>query len=142
MNSATATLPERLEQSVSRLAHVLLREGGPGLSRSAASVLHRLATAGPQRVTELAAWESVAQPSATALVGRLEGQGLVTRGADPDDARAVRVSITGDGEDLLAVRRRARAESLGARIAALEAGERATLAAAVPLLERLAEARS
>jgi DNA-binding MarR family transcriptional regulator len=142
MNSATATLPEELELSVTRLAHMLLRGGGPGLSRSAASVLHRLATAGPQRVTELAAWESIAQPSATTLVGRLEAQGLVARGADPDDGRAVRVSITDDGEEVLAARRRARAESLGARIAALDAAERATLAAAIPLLERLAESES
>ena len=139
MNPATATLPEQLELSVTRLAHVLQREGGAGLSRSAASVLHRLSTEGPQRVTELAAWESIAQPSATALVGRLEAQGLATRGADPDDGRAVRVSITGEGEALLAARRRARAESLGARIDALGARERATLAAALPLLDRLAQ---
>jgi DNA-binding MarR family transcriptional regulator len=139
MNLATATLPEQLELSVTRLSHVLLRAGGPVLSRSAASVLHRLSTAGPQRVTELAAWESIAQPSATTLVGRLEAQGLVARGPDPDDARAVRVSVTPAGEALLADRRRARAESLGARIEALEPGERATLAAAIPLLERLAE---
>jgi DNA-binding MarR family transcriptional regulator len=139
MTSATATLPEQLELSVTRLAHVLRRESGPGLSRSAGSVLHRLATEGPQRVTELAAWESIAQPSATALVGRLEAQGLVARGPDPDDGRAVRVSITGEGEALLAARRRARAESLGARIDALGADERATLSAALPLLERLAE---
>jgi DNA-binding MarR family transcriptional regulator len=138
MSPATATLPEELELSVTRLAHVLLREGG-GLSRSAASVLHRLATAGPQRVTDIAAWESVAQPSATALVGRLEAQGLVARGADADDARAVRVSITPAGEELLHDRRRARAASLGARVEALDAGERAALAAAIPLLERLAE---
>ena len=139
MTAATATLSEQLELSVTRLAHVLLRGGGPGLSRSAASVLHRLATAGPQRIGDLALWESVAQPSMTALVGRLEGQGLLARGDDPDDRRAVRVSVTAAGEELLAARRAARAEVLGARLAALSAAERATLAAAVPLLERLAE---
>jgi DNA-binding MarR family transcriptional regulator len=142
MNSVTATLPEQLEQSVTRLAHVLLRGGGPGLSRSAASVLHRLATAGPQRITELAAWESIAQPSMTALVGRLEAQGLVTRGDDPDDRRAVRVAVTADGKTLLAGRRRARAAALDQRIATLDPAERATLAAAVPILERLAERSS
>jgi DNA-binding MarR family transcriptional regulator len=139
MTAATATLSEQLELSVTRLAHVLLRGGGPGLSRSAASVLHRLATAGPQRIGDLALWEAVAQPSMTALVGRLEGQGLLARGDDPDDRRAVRVRVTAAGEELLAARRAARAEVLGARLAALSAAERATLAAAVPLLERLAE---
>jgi DNA-binding MarR family transcriptional regulator len=140
MTAVSATLSEQLELSVTRLAHVLLR-GGTGLSRSAASVLHRLAAAGPQRVTELAAWESIAQPSATALVGRLEGQGLVVRTGDPDDGRAVLVAITPAGEALLAERREGRARSLGARLAALDPGERTTLAAAVPLLEQLAEAQ-
>src|SRR5687767_12810016 len=139
MSPASATLPEQLELSVTRLAHVLLRGGGCGLSRTAASVLHRLATAGPQRVTELAAYESIAQPSATALVGRLEAQGLAARAADPDDGRAVRVSITPAGERLLAERRAARAEALGARLAGLSSEEQAVLAAAAPLLERLAE---
>jgi DNA-binding MarR family transcriptional regulator len=139
MSSASATLPEQLEQSVTRLAHVLIRGGGSSLSRTAASVLHRLATAGPQRVTELAAYESIAQPSATALVGRLEAQGLAARAADPDDGRAVRVSITPAGERLLAERRAARAEALGARLAGLSSEEQAVLAAAAPLLERLAE---
>jgi DNA-binding MarR family transcriptional regulator len=139
MSSASATLPERLELSVTRLAHVLIRGAESALSRTAASVLHRLATAGPQRVTELAAYESIAQPSATTLVGRLERQGLVTRAPDPDDRRAVRVSITRAGETLLAERREARAGALARRLAALSEDERATLAAAAPLLERLAE---
>jgi len=139
MDAATATLSEQLEESVTRLAHVLLRRGA-GLGRSAASALHRLATAGPQRVTELAAYESIAQPSATALVARLEEQGLVQRGADPDDRRAVRIAITPAGEALLAERRRGRSAALEARLAVLDARERSLLADAAPLLTRLAEA--
>jgi DNA-binding MarR family transcriptional regulator len=139
MPPAFATLSEQLELSVTRLAHVLIREAGASLSRTAASVLHRLATAGPQRVTELAAYEAIAQPSATTLVGRLESQGLVTRTPDPDDGRAVQVSITAAGQRLLAERRAARAAALDARLAALDAEERAALAAAAPLLARLAE---
>jgi DNA-binding MarR family transcriptional regulator len=140
MSPASATLPEQLELSVTRLAHVLLRGGGSGLSRTAASVLHRLASAGPQRITELATWESIAQPSATALVGRLETQGLVTRAADPADGRAVLVSITPAGKAVLRERRAARASALRSRLAMLDEAERAALAAAVPLLERLADA--
>jgi DNA-binding MarR family transcriptional regulator len=140
MNAATATLSEELEQSFTRLAHVLLRGGEHGISRSAASVLSRLATAGPQRITELATWESVAQPTMTMLIRRLEAQGLVTRGEDPGDRRAVRVTVTRSGEETLARRRRKRAEALEARMAVLDPGERATIAAAIPLLVRLAEA--
>jgi DNA-binding MarR family transcriptional regulator len=141
MTTASAALAGQLEQSVSRLAHVLLRGVGPGLSRTAASVLHRLATAGPQRVTELAAWESVAQPTMTTLVARLESQGLVARGKDPDDRRASLIAVTREGEAVLARRRRARAAALEARMAGLDGDERAALAAAVPLLERLADAQ-
>ena len=56
MSPATATLSEQLELSVTRLAHVLLRGGGTGFSRTAASVLHRLSSVGAQRITELAAF--------------------------------------------------------------------------------------
>jgi len=139
MDAATATLSEQLELSVTRLAHVLIRDAGARLSRTAASVLHRLATAGPQRVTELAAYEAIAQPSATTLVGRLEAQQLVARSPDPGDGRAVLVSITPAGEKLLAERRAARAAALDARLAGLDAEQRAALAAAAPLLARLAE---
>ena len=139
MPPAPATLSEQLELSVTRLAHVLIRGAGSGLSRTAASVLHRLSTAGPQRITELAAFEAIAQPSATTLVARLEAQGLATRAADPADGRAVLVSISPAGEALLAERRAARAAALDARLASLDPAERSALAAAVPLLTRLAE---
>src|SRR5215216_126385 len=36
------------------------------------------------------------------LVDRAQGQGLVTRAPDPDDARVVRVLLTGHGEQILA----------------------------------------
>jgi DNA-binding MarR family transcriptional regulator len=136
----TSTLTDALESTVTRLAHVLLREAGHGLSRTAASVLHRLATAGPQRITELADWESVAQPTMTTLVGRLEAQGLVRRGPDPGDRRAVLVAITTRGEETVQLRRRARAVALELRLERLDHEERARLHDALPALVRLAEA--
>jgi DNA-binding MarR family transcriptional regulator len=135
----TSTLTDALESSITRLAHVLLREAGHGLSRTAASVLHRLATAGPQRITELADWESVAQPTMTTLVGRLEAQGLVRRDPDPADRRAVLVAVTTRGEETVDLRRRARAVALDVRLERLDDDERARLRYAVPALVRLAE---
>ena len=67
---------------------------------------------GPQRVTELAAAERVAQPTMTGLIGRLEADGLVRKTADPADARAVRVELTDAGRDQLAAVRAERAEAL------------------------------
>jgi DNA-binding MarR family transcriptional regulator len=129
-----------LEQSMSRLVHVLLRDIPPGLSRSAASVLARLRDAGPQRITDLAAWESVAQPSMTTLVGRLAEQGLVERRPDPADGRAVLVAITDAGRARLRDRQAARTAALERRMRVLAPDERALLVRAAPLLQRLADA--
>lgn len=139
MVSSAPSSTAALEQSVSRLAHVLLRESAPGLSRSAASVLARLRAAGPQRVTDLALWESVSQPSMTTLVNRLAEQGLVERTGDATDRRAVLVTITDAGLERLAERQRARAEALEFRMTILDDEEREILTQAAPLLQRLAD---
>jgi DNA-binding MarR family transcriptional regulator len=139
MVSSAPSSTAALEQSVSRLAHVLLRESAPGLSRSAASVLARLRAAGPQRVTDLALWESVSQPSMTTLVNRLAEQELVERTGDATDRRAVLVAITDAGLERLAERQRARAEALEFRMTILDDEEREILTQAAPLLQRLAD---
>lgn len=52
-------------------------------------------------VRELADRLQLRHHSVVELVDRAQGQGLVQRTADPDDARAVRVVLTADGEQLL-----------------------------------------
>src|ERR1700750_274306 len=88
------------------------------MSRSAASVLGTLRDTGPRRVTELAGIESVAQPTMTTLIGRLKRDGIVTREADPGDARAVRVAITAEGTERIERMRAERADLLDAALAA------------------------
>lgn len=127
-----------LELSVTRLAHALIRELEPGLSRTALSVLARVRDSGPLRVTELALAESVAQPSMTALVGRLADQGLVERRHDPEDGRVVLIAITDEGSARLRARQNARAALLEERLTRLDPEERRALDRAIPLLERLA----
>ena len=61
------------------------------------------------------------------------------RAADPDDARAVRVHLTDDGLTRLEAMRAARTALLERRLADFTADERAALAAALPLLDRLME---
>jgi DNA-binding MarR family transcriptional regulator len=135
----TADLPAELDRRLAALWRVLARGQHGQLSRTATSVLATLRDAGPQRVTALAGAEAVAQPTMTTLVGRLERDGLVARGADPADARAVRVSITAEGRERLEARRAVRTALLADRLAGLDAAERETLAAALPVLDKLAE---
>lgn len=104
--AATTTITTRRAEAVelvaqdllprsSLLTRLLLRRGGT-MSRAEAGLLASLARA-PQRITELAASESLAQPTVTQLVGRLHERGLVERGREPGDGRVVVVSVTAAG---------------------------------------------
>jgi DNA-binding MarR family transcriptional regulator len=136
MDSSTALAAE-LDRRIAGLTRLLRGRTGAGLSVTALSTLRRVADGEACRITELAAAEAVAQPSMTALVGRLEARELVRREADPADRRAVRVAITEAGAQQLAAVRMARAELLGERIAGLDESSRAALAAVLPVLDSL-----
>lgn len=60
-----------------------------------------LASRGPQRVADLAELLEVNSSNATRNCDRLQRRGLVSRDRDPDDRRAVRVSLTPAGEHLV-----------------------------------------
>ncbi|MEV4328246.1 MarR family winged helix-turn-helix transcriptional regulator [Microbispora rosea] len=113
------------------------------LSLTAATTLSYLDRNGPQRLSVLAARQSVTQPSMTQLVQRLEREGLVCRAVDDLDGRAVRVSVTDDGRALLAERRRRRRERLTEMLGTLSPGELRELTRVagefLPLLRRLLE---
>jgi DNA-binding MarR family transcriptional regulator len=111
-----------------------------GLSLTAAATLARLQADGPARITELATAEGVSQPSMTALAARLSAQGLVRREQDPADGRAVVLSLTAAGADLLAQRRAARTARLAPYVAGLSPDEVRRIAEALPALDHLAGA--
>jgi DNA-binding MarR family transcriptional regulator len=138
MDSRTELAGE-LDRRMAGLTRLLRGRTGAGLSVTALSTLRRIAEGEANRITELAAAEAVAQPSMTALVGRLEARGLVRRDSDPDDRRAVRVGITAAGAEQLAAVRAARAELLGARIERLDESSRSALVAVLPVLDSLLE---
>src|SRR4051794_35690158 len=137
MHQAAPSLAADLDARLIALYRAIAKAARQDLSRTAASVLAGLRDGGPQRITALAAAEAVAQPSMTTLVSRLERAGLAGRRQDPADARAVLVSITPEGLDRLQAIRRQRAAAVEARLAALGPGERAALAAVIPLLDKL-----
>jgi DNA-binding MarR family transcriptional regulator len=131
-----------LDARLAALWRTLGRGGYGGLSRTAAAVLANLRHNGPQRIGDLAAAEAVAQPSMTALVTRLANAVLVQRIPDPDDARAVRVKLTADGNACLDEIRAGRAALIANRLAQLTPEQRQALEAALPALDSLVSQRT
>lgn len=73
---------------------------GTRLSPVDAFLLEAVATSGPLRVTDLAAWQGVDKSTVTPQVRRLEAAGLVRRGPDPSDGRAALLTVTDAGRAL------------------------------------------
>jgi len=136
----TAPIDERLATAAALdafAAWAIRSTAGRDLSLTTASTLATLDRDGPQRLSDLAVREGVTQPSMTALVTRLERDGLATRGADPSDGRAVVVTLTDAGRDVLTARRTRRASRLAELLDHLEPDERAAVDAAAGALSRL-----
>lgn len=136
----TAPTDERLATSAALdafAAWAIRSTAGRDLSLTTASTLATLDRDGPQRLSDLAVREGVTQPSMTALVTRLERDGLASRGADASDGRAVVVTLTDAGRDVLTERRTRRASRLAELLDHLEPDERAAVDAAAGALSRL-----
>lgn len=132
-------LPGRLRMVVTRLARRLRQQGESAASPTQLAALATIERDGPLTLGTLAAIERVRPPTITAAVGRLEEQGLVHRRIDARDRRVARVAITSHGRRLLAESRSRKTAYLEQQLAALGADERATLAQAATILERVLE---
>jgi DNA-binding MarR family transcriptional regulator len=93
---------------------------------------------GPMRLGDLAAQEGIAPSTLTRLVTALEEAGYVKRCADPSDARASTLAITPVGHAELDRLRAEGTAVLTRGLMELTPEQREVLAAAVPVLERLA----
>jgi DNA-binding MarR family transcriptional regulator len=80
--------------------------------------------------------EQVEPPTMTRLVDGLERDGYVSRSPDPDDARAVAVTSTARGREVLLEGHRRRVEAFSVMLATLPPKELARLAGGVTALER------
>lgn len=89
-----------LLQNASLLTRLLFRRAEAGISRSEASLLAGLEN-GPQRITTLAEYEGLAQPTITRLVEQVEKYGWVRRERASEDRRVVLVSLTTGGREAL-----------------------------------------
>jgi DNA-binding MarR family transcriptional regulator len=134
-----ADLAARLRLVVTRLARQLRQRAVVDLTPSQISALATIDRNGPVTLGELAALERVQPPSVTVVVTRLEEKGLVVRRTDPRDRRVSRVETSKDGRKLLARSRSRKDAELDRRLRSLTDEDRATLAAAASILERLVE---
>lgn len=131
---------DRLTTSIEDFNSVFIRLPTVGrLSFSALSVLHSLSRRGPTRLTDLVRTEQIKQPALTAVVAKLENDGLVSRQRDPADGRASLLSLTDAGSEIVRGRHEGRVERLGALVERLSPADRRTLLAAAEVLDRIVE---
>jgi DNA-binding MarR family transcriptional regulator len=133
-----AELSQRLPAVMTHLSRSLRLAYGPlGVSLGQYPVLSSLVDKPPATISELAGRERVRLPSMTALVNQMDADGLVTKTADPDDRRCVRISLTPTGAKAAQLARTARAEWFSMRLERLAKSEVAAISRALPALEHL-----
>lgn len=93
----------------------------------------------PLRLADLAEIEAINPTMLSRITGRLTELGLIERSSDPEDRRAALVSSTSAGRKLRDEIHCERTKALSGPISKLSAEQRATLEAALPVLEQLAE---
>lgn len=96
------TLMELMPQMIRgffRYEHQALRQGS--ITPAQVGGLIYLSAHGSASMTDLARYLGVTKPSATALIDRLIGQGLVSRLSDNQDRRIVKIALTVKGKKLM-----------------------------------------
>ncbi len=139
-STADADAAARLRTVVGRLSRRLRStRAGDGLTPTKRSVLFTIVRDGPLGLSELAEREGLNPTMLSRVVAHLADAGLARRLPDPSDGRAALVEATAAGRHLRDQIHAERDDALGLQLERLSASERATLLAALPLLERLAE---
>jgi DNA-binding MarR family transcriptional regulator len=138
--TAFGSVAVELGDAVARInAHIRRDVVEAGVSLARARTLATLHRDGPRRLTDLALLEQVAQPTMSALINRLEVDGLISRGGDARDGRTVVVSITDAGRECLGRLIERRSRSLERSLDQLPDEDRNAIAAALPALRGLLE---
>lgn len=136
--SASFETADRLHSAAIHLLRRLRREdAATGLAPARLSALSVLAFGGPMNLTTLAAVEQVQAPTMTKVVQALEADGLVRRERDARDRRGTRLRVTARGKRIMEEGRRRRVRRLAEELSRLPASDRALLAHAAAILERV-----
>ncbi|GAA2888611.1 MarR family transcriptional regulator [Streptomyces mexicanus] len=121
-----------IERALTRITYLSTRArqherlmglAGVPLDRAAVALLRQIADSEPQRPGELANRLGVEASHVTRTVQQLEKSGYVTRVPDPDDRRAQRIRLTGQGRDAIARIREAGARGMEAALSGWSAEE-------------------
>ena len=138
---ATPTTETRLAadllSTVARINRLATQRVRMRLPFAQARLLSAIEDQGSARISDLAALDHCSQPTMTTQVRRLEDAGLVSRTADPADARAVLISITPEGVNTLAQVRTERGAVIDPYLARLDEADRQTLVDAVRVMRSL-----
>jgi DNA-binding MarR family transcriptional regulator len=134
-----SSLAGDLRISALRLLRRLRSEQTPdALSGVHFSALDSVAQHGALTPRELANREQVQPPTMTRLIADLQAGGLISRRVDPDDRRRQILEVTPAGTELLASANAAKLRWLCAHLSELTEEERATLRAAIPIINHIA----
>ncbi len=131
---------EELRMVLQRLVRrIRANRGDESIGDTQMGVLFLLDKTGDSTPGKLAEHERVSPPSMNRTLNGLERAGYITRSPSPDDARKVIVALTAEGVNLIRETRRLRTAWFSRRLAELDAGERAALEGAIPVLRRIAD---
>ena len=106
------------------------------ISPARASALSVLVFGGARSLTELAAAERVTSPTMSKLVAAMEGEGLVRRYPDVNDARAIRIEPTAKARRILERGRAHRLDLLEQLLGDASAKDVAAVRTAAEVVER------
>jgi len=135
--SPLPSLAQRLHAVAIRLLRRARREDAVlGLPPGQSSALSVLVFGGAKILSRLAEIEQVRPPTMSRMVDALEQAGLVTRKQDPSDRRRFQVAASAAGVRLMHKGRDRRVAALARLLAGIGREQRATLAAALDILER------
>jgi DNA-binding MarR family transcriptional regulator len=128
-----------LPNRAARLTRLAMGHVGQDVTPSMASTLAAVGEK-PRRINELARIENLSQPRATLLVKLLEERGWVVRERDSLDRRAVQVTLTAGGGEVLDGLRQRVAAAIATGLAAMSEDQLGALLAAREAIDALLEA--
>jgi DNA-binding MarR family transcriptional regulator len=136
-STTDTSLAADLLSVVARLNRLATQRVKMELPYAQARLLSTIDDQGAARISDLAAFDHCSQPTMTTQVRRLEDGGLVSRVTDPADARAVLISITQRGRDVLRRVRADRGAIVDPYLERLERTDRESLADAVRVMRAI-----